>query len=415
MNRSLLLKTGVKFVIPAALMSICFYCSFSAYIAGTATETTNGYVRGSDGKPVSNAKVQSIDAEHWLAKTILGNPVVAESTFTDTNGRFTIRIPRTFAQNLQITAADEGLLVSNVNDFSVNPACSLRLVLKPYAKINGSLNPAASLQTMLLFSGTACSIPLLADNTFHAAALPEGVFPLVVVRRNPASVQTSLAGVYTLLPGDSVNTGVISADTGRIPVEDFSLGWVRTNLGRLISGGYWYHMIDTGGVFQGTSSISMSVQSTGAFKGSSLQTKVCLGNGYIYPFGGVGFNVGNPYSEGYNFSQMKKLSFMARGHGIIHVTIKTKLLEKIKDNWDHFGIQISLPANWTKIEIPVDSLKLIPGSPAALAGVKWQQASLSAKLIEFAVMHQFTAVGDTVEYWLDDIAFEGMSIGFLTP
>jgi len=134
-----------------------------------------------------------------------------------------------------------------------------------------------------------------------------------------------------------------------------------------------------------------------------------LKSGYAYPFGGVGFNIGDNKAV-YDFSQLKKLTFWAKGRGSVWASIKTRMLDTLAGNWNHFGVKLSFPAVWTKIEIPVDSLRLIPGSPADLAGMRWPAASSSAQIIEFGVLDKFTAIGETVEFWLDDIELEGVTL-----
>jgi hypothetical protein len=389
-----------------------FYCSNSIDVAGTATETTNGYVLASNGNPVAHAMVRLIDAQNWLSRTAAGKSSVIDSTLTDTYGRFVIEVPKNYPTNLQLDNGEQGALVADIYSVLSLPPCSVSISLKNYASLRGSLRASLTEQKELFLFGSAYRLSIGADNAFYSAKIPEGVFALVVRRQSIVSSPVALAGAVALTAGDSVNTGAITADTGRIPVEDFSQGWMQTMLGRVIGGGWWYTFLDTG-EFQGNSYISVINQSVGGYQGKSLQTKICLGNAISYPFGGTGFQVGDPRSEGYNVTAMKKFSFWAKGRGKVNVSLQTRMLEKIPGNSDQFSILITIPANWTRIEIPVESLKLSPGSPADLAGVLWKDAAASLLRVQFSVTHHVTTIGDTVEYWLDDIAFEGVGIGAL--
>jgi hypothetical protein len=404
----MIMRKGPAITALVLLAAPCTCTRLGNDLAGTATETTNGYVAAVSGGPARNAVVRLIDAKNWMEKVAAGKPVVTDSAVTDEAGRFILHSRPSSSFNLQVDGVDGGLIVTDVQKYLGAPDDTLNFSLKAYARMAGSVaDPAASSAGELLFSGTASRASIGPNGAFSVPALPAGVFQMVT------GGHSCLIGTVSLNPGDSINTGVLVADPQRIPVEDFSLGWERTRLGRVIGGGYWYYFIDNDPDYSGNSTMQTVIQGSGDIHdGNALHVTVSLNSGYEYPFGGVGFNIGDEHAT-YDFTTLKKLTFWAKGSGQAWVTVKTRMLDTLAGNWNHFGVLLTFPPVWTKIEFPVDSLYLIAGSPAELAGMRWPAAASAAHIIEFAVLNNFTAVGDTVEFWLDDIVLEGVTLDAL--
>lgn len=386
------------------LLAVCFLaCARSlGPICATATETTNGSVFTSQGMPAVNARVRLIDAKQWLSKVIAGTSVVIESTITDAHGNFALATNPLPPSNLQVDGSNQGILLLDVDKYRSAPDHPLTLTLSAYATLSGAVDTAIT-AGQLYFGGSVCRTAIDQDGHFEGVNIPPGIYPLI------ACPQPALIGLVTASAGDSLGMGTMILNPDNIILEDFSQGFDRTILGRILGGGDWFTFLDT--TYAGNSILNFQIQSgSDAFDGKSLHVKICLNSSTTYPYGGVGFWIANSDAPGYDFSGLKKLTFMAKGHGTIRVSISTEILDTLAGNWDHFGAQAAMPVNWTKMEIPVDSLALFAGSPAALSGITWPEASIRARRINFEVMDQFTALGDTVEFWLDNIVLEGVSL-----
>ena len=385
----------------APLLLACLCACGSSDLAGTATETTNGYAALSTGGPATGAQVRLIDAHNWLALANRGATAVIESTMTDGQGKFSLHTRLGAECNLQIDTKQEGLLLRSVDTLMRIPGDTLALALHPYATVHGTIDSsAASSVRVVLFGGSTYRAAVVQGNSFAISTIPEGALPLVTQSTGSESGGLALAGVLTVPAGGDLDAGILTADAAVIPVEDFSQGWDRTNLGRVLGGGRWFTSCDTSSPLNGSSSVQTRIVSGGdAYSGSSLKATICLGSGYTSPFAGFGFHIGDANAL-YNCSTLKKIAFMARGSGLIRVSVKTGL------NYEA-GTLITIPQAWTKIEIPVDSLRSSDG----YSSVSWT----GIDRVEFNVLGQFGTVGDTVAISLDDIEFEGMRLQALVP
>jgi hypothetical protein len=199
----------------------------------------------------------------------------------------------------------------------------------------------------------------------------------------------------------------VTADS--LHLEDFSEPWPRTRLSTLTGFGSWYDIIDTVAPALQHSRLERAVvDDNGNPDGPALRTRVVLDSAYA----GVGLHLGR--KEGtYDFSTLRVLRFMARGRGKVRVTVESPLLDTPLD--EQFEYVVEMPPEWTAISIPVDSLRLPPGSEPALRGVTWNQVSSGIIRIEFMVKREYTTPGDSVEFWLDDLALDGVPFRAFIP
>jgi hypothetical protein len=362
-------------------------------LAGTATETTNGYALASNGSPLTGANVRLIDAHNWLDRTGRGLSAVVESTTTDAAGRFTLHSRPDNGRNLQVDAEHEGMVLAGIESRMGFPADTIFCFAKPYATVQGTVDPSAASVKDVFIGGTACRIAVGMSGDFSETNVPEGIFPLVTKATGANGV--ALAGVFDFTSGNSLATGALSADTALIPVEDFTFGWGRTNLGRVLGDGYWFTYCDTAAPYNGGSSIVTEIVSgADAWSGNSLHATLLLGPGFDLPFVGFGFHLGDPETL-YNCTKLSKIAFMSKGKGSIRVALKNGLSQDA-------GMVFALPPVWTRVEIPLDSLKSTDAA-SALDRTKVDR-------VEFSLLGQFGTIGDTVSFYIDNIEFEGMNL-----
>jgi hypothetical protein len=76
---------------------------------------------------------------------------------------------------------------------------------------------------------------------------------------------------------------------------------------------------------------------------------------------------------------------------------------------------VSLPAAWTRIVIPVDSLRVFANAPAELKTWPWSRAAKDVTTIDFKASRPSSAPGDTVLLWLDEVELEGVPLERFVP
>lgn len=194
--------------------------------------------------------------------------------------------------------------------------------------------------------------------------------------------------------------------------------------------GFWYGYTDTTEKPKaGTTRISPDVCSGSAndrqfisavVPGGTNATK-CLhvafknaGTGYPYPFAAVGFHInvtapGSSYAT-INLSTMTSVTFMAKGSGNMRLHFVTdKILNYPPgQTWGEMGADFPLSPTWTKVTITTADILPQPGSPQAKDALKWAQCSDKVLQLHFQTAPSFS-LGDTVDFWMDDLAMQGVS------
>jgi hypothetical protein len=199
-------------------------------------------------------------------------------------------------------------------------------------------------------------------------------------------------------------------------VDDFSGNAGQTNLGRVIGNGWWYTVTDN--TQGGTSTVDLSNDpGAGAFAGQSRHATYVIGAGSGGPYAIMGFYIGKKDSTyAAATAALSALSFMIRGTGTITVSFVNILTDPAENrrsvSFDH---TVAVPSQWSHMEIPVDSLRVTADNQSSMLGRSWGQFNHSLQIITFMASGLETAIGDTVEVWLDDITFKGVSLANFVP
>lgn len=393
----------------SALLSGC-----AVNVAGSGTDYPNtkvsGMVHSSADAPVSGARVQIIDNAGWLADIINGQPVVLDSARTDAAGVFTIRRPVSKGWNLQIDSRDEGLLARDFGTLVDSTKDTMyQFRLKPYAALSGTVQPDAGTPQALALSGSSYGVAVNADKSYSFPALAEGAYVVVAGTDIAGSQQRSLGASVQVSSGATVTGQTLPAPVNRVLVDDFSVGQFQTNIGMTIGDGWWYTVNDS--VANGHSTISLSfVTGAEAYAGQSMRAVYTLDPQSAGPWALMGFFLGKD-SLNYDLSNLTALSFIAKGTGTVEVRFYSKMVDSVNGNtWQQFSCVLPLPAAWTPVTIPVDSLRLPANSPAFQQGYTWAQVAPTIQIIYFIAYTPQNNPGDTVTFYLDNVSLDGMKL-----
>lgn len=383
-------------------------------VAGGGTDYPNtrvaGVVHSNAGVPVPGARVQIIDEANWLADILNRQPVVIDSARTNAAGVFSIHRPALKSWNIQIDNRDEGLMTRNFGaQIDTTKDTTYEFNLKPYATFSGTVQADAGTAQLLLLSGSAYQAPVNADKSYSFPALAEGGYAVITGTDIVGVQQRSLAASVQVNAGASITGQAIVAPVNRVLVDDFSIGGFVTNLGRLIGGGWWYDVNDS--ITGSNSSISLSVLSGAeAYAGQSLRAVYVLDPLSADPWAIMGFFLGKD-STNYDLSSLTSLSFMAKGSGTVEVRFYSRMMDSINGNTsEQFFYVLPLPAAWTPVTIPKDSLRLPAGSAAYRQGYTWAQVAPTIQIIYFTAYTPQNNPGDTITFWLDDVSLDGMKL-----
>ncbi len=378
--------------------------------AGGGTDNPNsfsGTVVSADGTPLQGATVRAIDKESWLFNLETNMSVVVESTFTDSSGRFSLIVPYAMQYNVEVDADAGGII--RYNSF---PFQNEMLYLLPWVRYRGIVTGNEK-PSEILFGSTSYRAQVAADNTFDIPRIPQGTYPLVAIVSS-GSLEESRFLKNVLISGDSLiqyDTLTVRPDT--LLVDDFSFGFLQTSLGALTNG-FWYDFADKYDPFNGQSDVIWdTLSNAGTWQGGpSLSCSIFLREGFNAPFGGIGFFIGH-HKGYYDLSSVKKFIFMAKGKGSLRLSFETLELDTLTGNSGHFGIVVDVPSQWSRVEIPMNSLTLSPESKAFQLGYTWGQVAQNVQRIEFGVYGELATAGDTVEIWLDDIKMSDIQLEVL--
>ncbi|MCK9181553.1 MAG: glycoside hydrolase family 5 protein [Fibrobacteraceae bacterium] len=144
------------------------------------------------------------------------------------------------------------------------------------------------------------------------------------------------------------------------------------------------------------------------YTGRGLYVKFNL-KGDNYPWVGLGssINTGN-----YDFTNLVALSFKAKGKGEFMVSFGMDYADTCcgGSNWGKFQTSIELTENWEEYTLWFDQFVPTPYSDLETEGATWAEHNKAVKNLQFANGQSYgESVDDTLEIYLDDIRFYGMS------
>jgi hypothetical protein len=401
-------------VLACCLPPLLTMCAKTPVMAGATSETTNGKILGtvvrSDASPASGARVYLVDDEKWLANVLDGKPVVTDSAVADHGGRFSLAVPLNHASNIHVDNNDEGLFVRDIAAGLDTGATSRDFMLKPFGAVSGTIAAESGTPLECALGGSMYRASLSPGSGFSLDRVAEGSFD-ILAKVNGAAQGWVLCTTVRPASGALSAFGNIPAQTSSLLVDDFSGGGWQSGLGRLIGGGWWYTVTDSAG--GGSSSVAMADDSgPGVYAGKSRHVSYVIGAGATYPYVIMGVYLGNkdsayiPATTGFG-----ALSFMIRGTGTVTVSFVNFLTDPAEKKRNvSFDRTIPVPAQWSRVEIPVDSLRVTADNQSGMLGKTWGQFNHSLQIITFMASGLQTAIGDSVDLWLDDISLKGVTL-----
>ncbi len=398
----------IRLMLITALVISLLYCANMH--AGGGTDNPNsfvGTVAYANGKPAPGATVRMIDKSSWLTNAETNMSVVIESTFTDSNGRFSLIAPDSAQYTIEAACDSGSVIVWNRYPFQGET-----LYLKPWVRFRG-LVTGTEKSSGILFGGTSFRTSVAADNTFDILRIPRGNYPLVALVPCGALTESRFLEIVSITGDSAIQDDTLTVRPDTLLVDNFSLGFPQTSLG-ILTNGFWYDFVDKYDPYNGNSDVVWdTVSSAAAWQGGpSLACSIYLREGFTTPFGGIGFFIGS-CNKYYDLSTVTSLVLIVKGKGSLRISFETHELDTLSGNGAHFGITVSLPAQWSRMVIPLDSLTVPPDSKAFQMGYTWAQVAHQVQRIEFGVYGSLAVAGDTTELWLDDIKMSDIQLEIL--
>lgn len=387
----------------ALLFMVLSSCSQKEH-AGTTSETENDIavrITLQDGSPVASAKVWLIDAEHYDSLIALGKDSHLDSAETDKYGKANLVYHGEKVQ-VSILARKPGFagLVRNYQ----NADSSLTVV--PSGQISGTVDlPTGS---RVLLDGTGLSAEVQANGEYSISDVPQGYFGLLLQVQGQEPVFSSAVVV------DSSMQVLKNVESNGFLLEDFDDGDALPLLHALGAGAAWYVYRDgVGTLFEPAeveSQITSALQSSDAWQGRSLNLKVHLDSEVVDAYGSLACKLGVQGGAGRaDLSELDSISFWMKGSGQVRIAFASDYIHThypVTQAYADLGFNMQVPAEWTRITIPVDSLLPPENSEPWTDGVTWTDV---AKSIDLFIMGTWDDSGQTVEFSVDEIRFHGVS------
>ncbi|KMQ50437.1 hypothetical protein CHISP_2684 [Chitinispirillum alkaliphilum] len=403
--------TGLSLIVTG-----CAYDNVAGGSGGTDypnTRTITGKVQSCDGLPLNNGLVYVVEGSEWLTCVYEGKSEIVDSTRTASDGSFVVRVPEHKVSNLQIMDLEEALLVKDISSYP-DYVERFDFKLKPGVDVSGKVQHTSVLSSEIRLSGSSYRTTVGPDGRFLFRNVPEGEYIVLTGADVGGAAEQTIGATLIVDSENDLENFRVHSNIDKVLIDNFSMGYGQTHIGRLIgTGGWWFTVTDAGFGAGSTASVG-TVSGESAFSGKSLKTRIKLDSSQPHPWGIVGFFVGrggpNRY---YNLEELEAVSFQAKGSGKVKLRLYSKLLESIQDNTEHFSYEIELSQKWTHYRIPIDSFTIEPGSRPNLQGYTLEQALKSVTTISFLADTPANSSGDTVYLWVDEIYLEGIRLGTL--
>ncbi len=394
--------SGVLF---SVLMFAQIRCTENSLVDGTSSETTDviaGIVVTGNGSPAKGAIIHLIDQTKWNERVASDMNVIDQSTIADARGHYSFPAQNgTFS--LQIDHKDGGYLLRSVSIDSSTGVKPDTIMLDSYSTLNCRFQDFGSSTASLLLWGTAYQTENSAGTQVLSFRVPSGHYTVMAKSFNG---QMSIAGAVDLKRGQPIDTISLAPGYDKIIIDDFEDEDENSTLLGKLTGGYWYTFTDAPAGL--TSRVAFSNKDSGVGNTRGMHTEIVLDTS-IQAWAGRGISIGAEIFDDWNLQTMTALTFSIRGRGTIRVSVETASVEALQE-WPHFGAIVNLDSAWKEVYIPIDSLVMLPYTRAWMQGLKWSDVSDRVNKIEFEASGAFSSGVDTVVFWIDNVAIEGVSI-----
>lgn len=392
----------------------------------------NGTVAKVDESPVAQAKVilfkQSSDDSRPTVHPTSTDFEPIDTVMTDEEGLFNFE---TQSGNYIIQASYDTNLVAIQDSIFFPEGDTNSINLEPMTLyFSGSLKGRIIVQdentnplevNRVDLAGTPYSTSVDASGNFIFEDLPPGTYGLISFYQGDNSVSESalsLAGQVN--PDSTLDIGTIVITTDHVLFEDFEFDDERAITGYLYGGGWWfgvgsgsYQSIPLRPGFPVSKSV-IDFEGSKVFK-STWNFDEAKGGFYV-----VGFNIGYG-ADGYieenaparlsffDFSNVDKVSFKAKGTGEIRLQLGTRAIRLSSvSEVGHFGYDLQLDDDFKEYQIDINQFKigtLTDEESEILGDLTWEEARKEVYALSFVIL------GDA-EIWLDDIRLIDYNINY---
>ncbi len=376
-------------------------CSRSpSEVADTAggSGTTNGAVAMSDGTLAAGAKVLVIDNGNWFENYISGLSVAVESTYTDADGEFVIRDYGDTSCNIQVSHDDEALFIRNYSD-SVIGSEVLRLDKEASLSVQSEMTPGSRLA---LF-GTAYRDFSVTGDTARLKSVAPGEYMVVSIDQE-GIVQASATAESG--PGQAYEIEALNTDPNTLILDNFELSDSAEDVSLLglITGAPWYTFVDDDDQVAPAwfeNSIQSDPQGNRYYRIRSV-----LREDATYSWAGTGLGF---HTDALDFSSYDGVSFIARGKGVIRMSIENDYVSELIGISPQYGVACTLFTDFQEFTIPFDSLS-IDQPDSILQGYGVGDLVQEIARIEFTFREEMNTLEDTLRADIDDVMFYGAGL-----
>jgi len=390
-------------------------CGGSERVAGGGSDQPNkigsGRILTDSGAPAAGVKVQSW-AGVWDPQNTdqIASPI--DSGLSDTGGRWNLRIPDT----------GSWFVVGRTNGYiAVCKKGQTDARLQAVSSYTGNIRAGAGLTLSALWLGGEGGLLSLDKSGNFSVLTQPGPHRLWAKLSWSGGVDTVLVQDLYLSPGDNADSALV-ADTGNVLLASSESSPLRSALRGLdypatdSDDGQWYSFTDQ--YLLGTSLVqplgfpasdSALINDVGGRYFSwqfQLGSPLPLKNGdVLQPFAGVGLQLSR---RDLDWSGVDHLQIVARGGAgqKVDLQVSTSYADRLAPG-SQFRYTISLPADWTTILVPLDSLKPLAGSQADSLRLKWPDvrgavhdlAFLSNSQVVRLEVREVRAIGSRQEHW----------------
>lgn len=414
----------------------------SPEIAGGGSDQPNeitGVVASVDTQPISSAKVLLYSKADFEERSSVHRTSqdfhAIDSTITGSDGKFKFSGIDIGAYSIKALYAPEthaSQFVGYVDSIRISEESKTQDIQGLTLFFGGSIEGVIKSSELTLdhveLSGTPFTANIKADGSFKFENLPPGSYGLLSFYKdlsNNSGAALSMAG--QVIPDSTVDLGTLNVTKDELLFEDFEHPDNRSISGYLYGGGWWYG-VGTGLYTSAPRSPGIPVDESTLLLNSNhvfhakwdFIDSIPNQNENYYVFGfNIGFGYDGYIDEGspaelsfFDFSQVEKISFKAKGSGTFRLQLGTRAIrEASASEVSHYGVEFTLDPTLEGLQdvvIDLSSMELGPINEGQLQDVKnlnWSDANKQVYAISFVVTND-------AEIWLDDIRIIDYSINY---
>lgn len=371
-------------------------CSQPVDTAGTATETTNGFVVLSDHTPAVNARVKIFENSSWLAQLKGEAQELPQEVKTDSNGYYEFKIQeldndpikQNYFLNIeyQDTKQHEALLTKLNND---------TLQLASLVHLSGK---APSFDKVWVL-GVENETQIASDGEFLINDLPQTEVHLLFSKDGQ------------IFPGPSIDLNSTQVfdnnyEGNQLLIADFDSTQISSTLswagGHITPFSYGQGDVNT-------SPLDI-LKAYSTEDGQSIRREFHHHDGSNLSFAGFGMTTFNPdFSAGIDLSSYKSLLIRMRGRGLMQFLVETRAVDEIAEDLGegqtpHYQQIVSMSEEWQMVELDLERFSNPSDSISMVA--PWAEAISDVRRFEFMLNETYNPATQTTPNSEDDIWFE---------